>query len=197
MTEFIKYLGGNIYLDRSILVHNYKDFKRTEKGQKMIETYIDRWKKFGFIEGLDGELRERCAVGMEQLAVYLLTENENHQNFGEPFSTVAFPMIRRITCGYVGNAEKLNDLDLFNFLKFIKYCKELDVVGLINNAATIIGSTQIDAEAEACALGCEVIIRKFNGDERSFNEIKAEYIDKLKEKIKKEYEGTRNNYTDA
>lgn len=197
MIEFIKYLGENIYLDRSILVHNYKDFKRTEKGQKMIETYIDRWKKFGFIEGLDGELRERCAVGMEQLAVYLLTENENHQNFGEPFSTVAFPMIRRITCGSVGNAEKLNDLDLFNFLKFIKYCKELDVVGLINNAATIIGSTQIDAEAEACALGCEVIIRKFNGDERSFNEIKAEYIDKLKEKIKKEYEGTRNNYTDA
>lgn len=197
MTEFIKYLGENIYLDRSILVHNYKDFKRTEKGQKMIETYIDRWKKFGFIEGLDGELRERCAVGMEQLAVYLLTENENHQNFGEPFSTVAFPMIRRITCGSVGNAEKLNGLDLFNFLKFIKYCKELDVVGLINNAATIIGSTQIDVEAEACALGCEVIIRKFNGDERSFNEIKAEYIDKLKEKIKKEYEGTRNNYTDA
>ena len=197
MVEFIKYLGENIYLDRSILVHNYKDFKRTEKGQKMIETYIDRWKKFGFIEGLDGELRERCSVGMEQLAVYLLTENENHQNFGEPFSTVAFPMIRRITCGSVGNAEKLNDLDLFDFLKFIKYCKELDVVGLINNAATIIGSTQIDAEAEACALGCEVIIRKFNGDERSFNEIKAEYIDKLKEKIKKEYEGTRNNHTDA
>lgn len=197
MMEFIKYLGENIYLDRSILVHNYKDFKRTEKGQKMIETYIDRWKRFGFIEGLNGELRERCSVGMEQLAIYLLTENENHQNFGEPFSTVAFPMIRRITCGSVGNAEKLNDLDLFDFLKFIKYCKELDVVGLINNAATIIGSTQIDAEAEACALGCEVIIRKFNGDERSFNEIKAEYIDKLKEKIKKEYEGTRNNHTDA
>lgn len=197
MIEFIKHLGKNIYLDRSILVHNYKDFKRTEKGQKMIETYIDRWKEFGFIEGLDGELRERCAVGMEQLAVYLLTENENHQNFGEPFSTVAFPMIRRITCGSVGNAEKLNDLDLFDFLKFIKYCKELDVVGLINNAATIIGSIQIDAEAEACALGCEVIIRKFNGDERSFNEIKAEYIDKLKEKIKKEYEGIGSDNTNA
>ena len=59
MIEFIKYLGENIYLDRSILVHNYKDFKRTEKGQKMIETYIDRWKRFGFIEGLDGELKER------------------------------------------------------------------------------------------------------------------------------------------
>ena len=197
MIKFIKHLGKNIYLDRSILVHNYKDFKRTEKGQKMIETYIDRWKKFGFIEGLDGELRERCAVGMEQLAVYLLTENENHQNFGEPFSTVAFPMIRRITCGSVGNAEKLNDLDLFDFLKFIKYCKELDVVGLINNAATIIDSNKIDAEAEACALACEIIIRKFNGDERSFNEIKAECVDKLKEKIKKEYEGIRNNYTDA
>jgi len=197
MTEFIKHLCENIYLDRSILVHNYKDFKRTEKGQKMIETYIDKWKEFGFIEGLDGELRERCSVGMEQLAVYLLTENENHQNFGEPFSTVAFPMIRRITCGSVGNAEKLNDLDLFDFLKFIKYCKELDVVGLINNAATIIDSNKIDAEAEACALACEIIIRKFNGDERSFNEIKAECVDKLKEKIKKEYEGIRNNYTDA
>ena len=199
MREFLKSgCVGNIYRDRSILVHNYKDFKRTEKGQKMIETYIDRWERFGFLDGLDGELRERCAVGMEQLAVYLLTENENYQNFGEPFSTVAFPMIRRITSGSLRrNVEKRNDLDLFDFLKFIKYCRELDVVKLIDEIYNIINWTHIDAEAEACALGCEMIINRFNGDERSFNEIKAEYINKLKEKIKKEYEGTGSDNTNA
>jgi hypothetical protein len=39
---------------------------------------------------------------------------------------------------------------------------------------------KIDAEAEACALACEMIVNRFNGDERSFDHIKAEYIDKLK-----------------
>ena len=197
MIEFIKHLGENIYLDKSILVHNYKDFKRTEKGKKMIETYLDRWGRFGFLQGLDGEIRERCAVGMEQLAVYLLTENKNHENFVEEFNTIGFPMIRRVCCGSIRNEVKLNDLDLFDFLKFIKYCKELNIRELVDNIDSVIKWTKIDTEAEACAFACEMIINRFNGDDRNFDEVKSEYIDKLKEKINKEYEGTRNNHTDA
>ena len=41
MKEFINSTSENINLDKSILVHNYKDFKKTEKGQKMIEEYLD------------------------------------------------------------------------------------------------------------------------------------------------------------
>jgi hypothetical protein len=195
MKEFLKSnMVGYIELDKLICVHNYKDFKKTEKGQKMIEKYLDRWSKLGFIEGLDGEIRERCAVAMEQLAVYLITEAVEKELTG-PFETMGFPMIRRIYCGY---QEKLNDLDLFNFEKFIKYSKELNVVGLMEDVDKIVGDTeQFDAEAEACALGCEMIIKKFNGDERSLDEIKVEYLNKIKEKISKRNEGTSSDNTDA
>lgn len=198
MKEFLESdLLGHIELDKSICVHNYKDFKKTEKGQKMIEKYLDRWSKLGFIEGLDGEVRERCAVAMEQLAVYLITEAVEKELTG-PFETIGFPMVRRICCGSIGNQEKLNDLDLFNFEKFIKYSKELNVVGLMEEVDKIVGDTeQFDAEAEACALGCEMMIKRFNGDERSFDEIKTEYLNKIKEKISKRNEGTSSDNTNA
>jgi len=196
MREFIKYLGEKICLDKTILVHNYKDFQKTEKGKKMIETYIDRWKRFGFIEGLEGEVRERCAVAMEQLAVYLLTENESYKNFDSAFETIGFPMIRAICNGLlVGTQEKLNNLDSFNFEKFIKYCKELDITNLINDVDKIVGGTKIDTEAETCLLGCEMIIKRFNGDERSFDEMKVEYINKIKEKIKNDDERASSDNT--
>ena len=161
----------------------------------MIEEYLDRWGKLGFIEGLEGEVRERCAVGMEQLAVYLLTENESYKNFDVSFETIGFPMIRRICCGFIGNQEKLNGLDLFDFEKFIKYCKELDIVGLMNEIDSLPHWNKIDVEAEACLLACEMIINRFNGDERSFNEMKVEYINKIKEKIKNKDERASSDNT--
>lgn len=187
---------GKIELDKSICVHNYKDFKKTEKGQKMIEKYLERWSKLGFIEGLEGEVKERGAVAMEQLAVYLIAEAVE-SNLTGPFETIGFPMIRRVCCGSIVNKENLNDLNLFDFENFIKYCKELDIVNLINDIDKIVGDTKFDVEAETCALGCEMIIKRFNGDERSFDEMKVEYINKIKEKINDNNEGARDNNTDA
>ena len=186
MKEFLETgVVGKIELDKSICVHNYKDFKKTEKGQKMIEKYLERWSKLGFIGGLEGEVRERCAVAMEQLAVYLICEAVENELTG-PFETICFPMIRRVVCGSnIENAPKLDNLDLFDFEKFIKYCKKLDIVKLINEINDILGDTEFDVEAETCAMGCEMIIKKFNGDERSFDEMKIEYINKIKEKIEK------------
>lgn len=183
--------AGTIELDKSICVHNYKDFKKTDWGKEQLEKYLDRWEKLGFIEGLDGEIRERCALAMEQLAIYLIAEAVDNELTG-PFETIGFPMIRRICCGSIGNHVKLNDPDLFNFEKFIKYSKELDVVKMVNDVHNLVNWTPIDAEAEVCAMGCEMIINRFNGDERSFDEVKAEYFDKLKEQIKKRNEGNNN-----
>ena len=42
-----------------------------------------------------------------------------------------------------------------------------------------------------------MIIKRFNGDERSFDEMKVEYINKIKEKINDNNEGARDNNTDA
>ena len=191
MREFLEHTIDNLDLDKSILVHNYKDFKRTEKGQQMIDKYLDRWGKLGFIQGLEGEMRERCAVAMEQLAVYLLTENEGHTNFDVEFETIGFPMIRRIVCGSVD--DKLNDLDLFNFEKFIKYCKELDISKFTSDISDIVDgyNGRIDKEAEACAIACEMLIKRFNDDEIGFDERKKEIFKEIKEKIKNKYE--RNN----
>ena len=195
MKEFLETgVVGKIELDKSICVHNYKDFKKTEKGQKMIEKYLERWSKLGFIEGLEGEVKERGAVAMEQLAVYLIAEATENSLTG-PFETIGFPMIRRVCCGSIGNQEKLNDLDLFNFEKFIKYCKELDIVALMNEINNLPHFSKIDVEAETCALGCEMIIKRFNGDERSFDEMKVEYINKIKEKIKNDNERASSDNT--
>lgn len=195
MKEFLEAgVIGKIELDKSICVHNYKDFKKTEKGQKMIEKYLERWSRLGFIEGLEGEVKERGAVAMEQLAVYLIAEAVENSLSG-PFETIGFPMIRRVCCGSIGNKENLNNLDLFNFEKFIKYCKELDILSLRNDVDKIVGDTEFDVEAETCALGCEMIIKRFNDDERSFDEMKVEYINKIKEKIKNDNERTSGDNT--
>lgn len=107
-------------------------------------------------------------------------------------------MIRAICNGLlVRTQEKLNNLDSFNFEKFIKYCKELDITSLMNDVDEITSGINVDVEAETCYLACKMIINRFNGDERSFDEVKAEYINKLKEKIKKRNEGTSSDNTDA
>ena len=197
MREFLEsYLVGKIGLDKSICVHNYKDFKKTENGQKMIEKYLDRWGKLGFIEGLEGEERERCAVAMEQLAVYLITEAVENE-FSRPFETIGFPMVRRVIKGTVsmnGKDNVLKDPNSFKFETFIKYCKQINVVDLEEKMTAVAKPFfKIDAEAEACALASDAIIDKFNGDERSCDEIIENYITKIKEK----HERTSCDNTDA
>ena len=66
---------------------------------------------------------------------------------------------------------------------------------LINDVDKIVGDTKFDVEAETCALGCEMIIKRFNGDERSFDEMKVEYINKIKEKIKNDNERASSDNT--
>ena len=68
---------------------------------------------------------------------------------------------------------------------------------ICNDVYKIVGDTKFDVEAETCALGCEMIIKRFNGDERSFDEMKVEYINKIKEKINDNNEGARDNNNDA
>ena len=43
MRHFLNYTKEKITCDKRILVHNYKDFKRTDWGKEQIEKYLDRW----------------------------------------------------------------------------------------------------------------------------------------------------------
>ena len=172
MREFLKSNpAGQFFGDKRILVHNYKDFKKTDWGKEQIDKYLDRWDKLGFLSGLEGEIKERVALAMEQLAIYLIWEAvENDSNAA--FEVIGFPMVRRIINGSVnGQDSDLKDLDLFNFEKFIKYSKELDIKTLEDKIEKEIAAFhKIDTEAEACLIACEAIISRFNGDERSFDE---------------------------
>lgn len=184
MREFLKSNpGGHFDCDKRILVHNYKDFKKTDWGKEQIEKYLDRWDKLGFLYGLDGEIKERIALAMEQLAVYFIWEAVENDST-RAFETIGFPMVRRIINGPVnGQDSDLKGLDLFDFEKFIKYSKELDIKALEDKIEKeITAFHKIDTEAEACLIACEVIISRFNGDERSFNELVDNYIKKIKEK---------------
>ena len=197
MKEFLQSgVGGRIDLDKRILVHNYKDFKRTDWGKEQIEKYLDRWGKLGFIEGLEGEIKERCAVAMEQLAVYLITEAAEKELTG-PFETIGFPMVRRVIMGNVtinGKDNVLKDPNSFKFETFIKYCKQINVVDLEEKITAVVKPfLEIDSEAEACMLASDAIIDKFNGDERSCDEIIENYITKIKER----HERTSSDNTDA
>lgn len=178
---------GYIGLDKSILIHDFKDFKRTEKGKEMVSKYLERWHKLGFTQGLSGEREERVAVAMEQFAVYMLTEGENNEEgFKDIFEVIGFPMIRRIvnTVDRDDVLVKLKEPDSFKFLSFIKYLKEIDFEKLLKEIEERSNATanHIDVEAEACTVACELMIEKFNGTEASFDELEENYIKKLKEK---------------
>lgn len=196
MREFLKSNPAvQFNLDKRILVHNYRSFKRTSWGKEQIEIYLERWDKYGFLDGLDGEIRERVAVAMEQLAAYLIFEAVENDLIND-FETIGFPIIRRIIGGSVGNSTNLKVPDLFKFETFLKYCREVDVRKLEEKITEVSKPLyKIDGEAEACAIACEVMIDKFNGSEKSFDELVENYITEIKNRI--ENEGTSSDNTDA
>jgi len=197
MKEFLESgTAGHFDLDKRILVHNYEDFKKTDWGKEQLDKYLDRWTRLGFLAGLEGETMERVALAMEQLAVYLITEAVGKELTG-PFETIGFPMVRRVIMGNVtinGKDNVLKDPNSFKFETFIKYCRQINVVDLEEKITAVIKPFfEIDAEAEACVLASDAIIDKFNGDERSCDEIIENYITKIKER----HERTSSDNTDA
>ena len=113
----------------------------------------------------------------------------------EPISLFGFLVIRRIIAADTSNGYKgLKDQDSFNFETFIKYFREIDIRELVQTL-TDVAFNRIDGEAEACLIACEIIIDKFNGDERSIDELLENYITNFKKDNKNE--GTSSDNTDA
>jgi hypothetical protein len=197
MKEFLESgTAGHFDFDKRILVHNYEDFKKTDWGKEQLDKYLDRWSRLGFLAELEGETMERVALAMEQLAVYLITEAVEKELTG-PFETIGFPMVRRVIMGNVtinGKDNVLKDPNSFKFETFIKYCKQINVVDLEEKITAVVKPFfKIDTEAQACVLASDVIIDKFNGDERSCDKIIENYITKIKER----HERTSSDNTDA
>lgn len=197
MKEFLTDLNtqtkaGSIVLDKDILDLDFNTVKENHKDK--LDKYLERWGELGFIEGLSGETRERVTYAMEQFAVYLLTEDDDESDEGKLFEVVGFPIIRRLIAGSVAHNKDLKHQDLFNFRTFIEYKSHLNISGIVNKLIKLENPVNnIDVEAEAIVMACEIMIDKFNGDERSVEEITENYINK----IEKKYERVRNNNTNA
>ena len=71
--------------------------------QKQIrEAVQDRWEKLGFVEGLEGNIKENIAMLYENEAKHLIQEATASDNSGS-FETVVFPIIRRVFSKLLAN----------------------------------------------------------------------------------------------
>ena len=71
--------------------------------QQRLRTEIqNRWEQLGFVEGLQGSIKENIATLYENQAKYLLKEATNADNSGS-FETVVFPIIRRVFSKLLAN----------------------------------------------------------------------------------------------
>ena len=71
--------------------------------QQRIRTEIqNRWEQLGFVEGLQGSIKENIATLYENQAKYLLKEATSADNSGS-FETVVFPIIRRVFSKLLAN----------------------------------------------------------------------------------------------
>ena len=176
MRELIQSKWNFVEPDESILTLKYGDFKDTEEGQEKLKKYLDIWEQFGFIAGIKGELRERLAVAYEQMTVYFLTND--YVNEDSPL--IFLSMVRRVCCSNKLNVE-------FDTMKFVKYCEELNLFNVVPIVHEVCHKRydadelpQIDPEAEFCKSVSQMLIRKFNGEAITFDDIKDELINILK-----------------
>jgi hypothetical protein len=74
------------------------------KHQKAIrEATVNKWDNLGFLEGLEGHVRENIALLYENQASVLINETTDSQGSNGSFETVVFPIIRRVFSKLLAN----------------------------------------------------------------------------------------------
>ena len=74
------------------------------KHQKAIrEATVNKWDGLGFLEGLEGHVRENIALLYENQASVLINETTDSQGSNGSFETVVFPIIRRVFSKLLAN----------------------------------------------------------------------------------------------
>lgn len=193
--------AGHINSDVSICVHKYEQAKKSGKFDDRIKEYLDRWEKLGFLQGFPEERKEELAFAFEQLAVFLiyceydqtdrLFDKDEYGN--RQFETIGFPITRRV----IGNLEP----NVFDFQKFLEYCKIFNVNDIIRLLDTTeLFFQRIDCEAEGVAICCEMIEKKFKNPNKNDEEIANESLGrfyKIIEDKNKQNERTSSDNTNA
>jgi len=190
MREFIKAQKSFIELDRRICFHTYNELKKSDAGRRRLQSYEEKWQKLGFIEGLNDIKRKECSFAYEQMAVYILSKDEDEKEFTEndlSFETIVFPMIRRV-------CTKLDE-GVYNFKDFLKYCGEdyvnvyeiLDKINKFNPVKDENGNFipwedrkfHIDNEAEAVFIACKAIEELFKDENADFKKLIDESLEEF------------------
>lgn len=183
MVDLLKSLG--VSSDLSILVHEYEDFDNTETSKEIKKEIVERWEKVGFLNGLDGEDKERTAIAYEQIAAYFL---QHEDEYGESLlARLAFPVVRRVICGDLINGESYVPKENFSIKKFIKVMTDTDKyhtncsewADKLNEFRSM---PEFDSEAEAGLIICEAIIEWMNGGDPDFNKIIENKFEEFKRK---------------
>jgi hypothetical protein len=74
------------------------------KHQKAIrEATVNKWDNLGFLEGLEGHVRENIALLYENQASTLINETTDSAGSNGSFETVVFPIIRRVFSKLLAN----------------------------------------------------------------------------------------------
>ena len=182
MEEF----SNNLQVNRDITIctNKYEQAKKSGKIDDNLKEYLDKWNSLGFLDGFQEDRKEELSFAYEQLATFLLfctndqtdklfDKDENGHNI---FETIGFVMERKI----IGDL-KPNE---FDFQKFLEYCKEINPKDIIDDIEKLNPRVlQIENEAEAISLCCNMIVEKFNNPNKDSGTIKNEHFEKFNKLI--------------
>lgn len=171
-------INGNVFVKPEVFKTDYSDAINSEEIKPYLEAIYKRWDDFGFTEGLNPELKKKCAYAFEQLAQYLIyehTSDEEQEYYEETdFETIGFPIIRR-------TVSMLDESGVeFKFGKFIEYYNFFNVNDILDILKGTGFNGTIDEEAEAVATVSMMIDEMFKNPTADPDSIKEKEYDRIK-----------------
>jgi hypothetical protein len=122
------------------------------KHQKAVrEATINKWGDLGFLEGLDGHLRENIALLYENTASELISETTQADSSGS-FETVVFPIVRRVFSKLLANdivSVQAMNLPIGKLFYFVPKISDRNVVGDVSSHGEPFVTTCVSAP-EGC-----------------------------------------------
>ena len=177
-------INSNIVVRPEFFKTDYQEAIESDEIKPHLEAIYKRWDDLEFTEGLDSELKKKCAYAFEQLAQYLINEkgSEDEKKYYEEtnFETIGFPIIRRtLTIIDEDNIE-------FKFDKFIEYYNFFDVNKILDMLKGTGFNGKIDEEAEAVATVSAMIEDMFKNPNADPESIKEKEYKRIRKYCKKD-----------
>ena len=135
-------------MKETLNVTNFETFFDSSKTNE----YIKFWNDFGFLEGLNDEMKKIMAEGFQKLAVYIIN-NEDKKYSIEKIETISFPIFRRV------QQEINKPIEIDTFMNVLNENNQ-NAIDVVDNLLKKHNKTRKDCdfEAEWCAAISDIII---------------------------------------